>query len=174
MSYYNPPMEVGEYTTSTALSGDLKKTYRLNAGVFRWVTNTAAITNAGGKVLTHVFSSGAMTGQVAETTTANDYDVAGVVPLGTVGQNGTIAATTTLAANSYFLIQLSGQSQILANTTVTGGYALITTTTSGQAGSLSTTIDGANAVLGFLGYSTNTAVVTAAGNLITCVLTRVA
>jgi hypothetical protein len=174
MTYFQPPMKAGSYTTSTALSGDLKNTYRLESGVFRWVTNTAAITNAGGKVLTHVMSSGAITGQVVETTTANNYNVAGVVPIGTSGQGDAISATTTLAANSYFLIQLSGPGQILANTTVTGGYALITTTTSGQAGSLSTTIDGANAVLGYLGYSTNTAVVTAAGLLITCVLTRVA
>jgi hypothetical protein len=175
MSYYNPPMQVGEYTTSTSQSADLKKTYRLNAGVFRWVTNTAAITNAGGKVLTHVFSNGAMTGQVIETTTANDYDIAGVVPLGTSGEGGAILLTTTLAANCYFLVQLNGEARVqAANTTVTVGMPLITTTTSGGVGSLSTTADAVSAVLGYLGYATNTVAATAAGQLITCVLTRVA
>lgn len=175
MSYYNPPMQVGEYTTDDTQTADLKKTYRLNAGVFRWVTNTSAITNAGGKVLSHIFTSGAMTGAVGETTTANDYDVAGVIPLGTSGEGGAILATTTLAANSYFLIQINGAAQVqAANTTCIAGYPLITTTTSGAVGSLSTTADGATAVLGFLGYATNTAAAASAGSLITCVLTRVA
>lgn len=176
MSYYNPPMKAGWYTTSSAESGDLKKTYRLNGGVFRWVTNTAAISNAGGKVLIHTITSGAITGQVVETTTANDYRIAGVVPINSSStQGGAITATTTLAANSYFLIQLSGYSQVqCANTTCTAGQALITTTTSGAVGSLSTTADGATGVLGYLGYATNTAAATAASQLITCVLQCVA
>jgi hypothetical protein len=176
MSYYNPPLEVGEYTTSTVLSGDLKKTYRLNAGVFRWVTNSAAITNAGGKVLAHSFATttGLMTGTVIETATATDYRVAGVIPLGTSGQGGAILATTTLAANSYFLLQLNGEGKVQANTTVTAGAALITTTTAGFAGSMGSGVEAAAAVAGYFGYATNTAVATVAGGLITCVLTGVA
>ncbi len=174
MSYYNPPMKVGEYTTSTAESADLKKTYRLNAGVFRWVTNSAAITNAGGKVVTHTITAGAITGTVVETTTAADYLVAGVIPLGTSGQGGAILAATTLAANSYFLVQLSGASSVRANTTVTAGGALITTTTAGMAGSMATGVEAAAAVLGYFGYATNTVAATAASGLITCVLTNVA
>lgn len=174
MSYYNPPMKPGEATTSSAQSADLLKTYRLDDGVFRWVTNSAAITNAGGKVVTLVFSNGAPTGVVVETTTASDYDVAGVIPIGTSGQGGAILATTTLAAGSYFLVQLNGPARVQANTTVTAGALLITTTTSGIVGSVATTVEGASAVLGGLGYSTNSAVATVAGGLITCVLTRVA
>jgi hypothetical protein len=175
MTYYNPPMKVGEYTTGTTQSADLLNTYRLEAGVFRWVKAGAAISNAGGKAVVFSLTNGVPTGAVVETTTANDYKVAGVIPIGTSGRGGSIALTTTLAADSYFLIQLNGASQVqAANTTCTAGQALITTTTSGAVGSLSTTIDGANAVLGYLGYATNTAAATAAGQLITCVLTRVA
>lgn len=175
MSYYNPPMKVGEYTTSATLTADLGNTYRLDAGVFRWVTNSAAITNAGGKVLTFTFTAGAITGTVVETATANDYPIAGVIPIGTSGQGGAILRTTTIPANSYFLVQLSGAARVqAANTTVTVGAPLITTTTSGNVGSLATTADSVSAVLGYLGYATNTVGATAAGQLITCVLTRVA
>ncbi len=176
MSYFQPPMKAGEYTTSTAESGDLKKTYRLNAGVFRWVTNSAAISNAGGKAVCHSFAvGGGMSGTVIETTTASDYRVAGVIPIGaTSTQGGAITATTTLAANSYFLIQLNGASQVQANTTVSAGAALITTTTSGIVGSMATGVEAAAAVTGYLGYATNSLVATVAGGLVTCVLTGVA
>lgn len=175
MTYYNPPMKAGEYTTSTAQSGDLLNTYRLEAGVFRWVTNTAAITNAGGKVVTLSFTSGAPTGAVVETTTASDNDVAGVIPIGTSGQGGAILATTTLPANSYFLVQLNGAARVqAANTTVVAGAALVTTTTAGMVASMATGVEAAAAVQAYIGYATNTAAATAAGQLITCVLTRAA
>ncbi len=175
MSDNLPPQEPGQYVTGTAQSGDLGKTYRLNSGVFRWVTNSAAITNAGGKILTFTFTAGAITGTVVETATANDYPIAGVIPIGTSGQGGAILRTTTLAAASSFLVQVNGGAQVqAANTTVTAGSPLITTTTSGNVGSLATTADSVSAVLGYLGYATNTVGATAAGQLITCVLTRVA
>lgn len=175
MTYYQPPMKVGAYTTSTALSADLKNIYRLETGVFRWVTNTAAITNAGGKLMVHTITAGAITGQVVEATTANDYKVAGVIPIGTSGQGDAIALTTTLAANSYFLVQLSGPAQVqAANTTATLGNPLCATTTAGGAGSLSTTVEAFAGMEGYIGYATNTVAATAAGQLITCVLTRVA
>ncbi len=175
MSYYQPPMPVGEYTTSATETGDLGKTYRLNTGVFRWVTNDSAITNAGGKLLSHVFTAGAITGHVIECATASDYDLAGVVTIGTSGKGGAILLTTTLAANSYFLAQVNGSARVqAANTTATLGAPLISTSTSGGVASLVTTVDAAAAALGYLGYATNTAAATAAGQLITCVLTRVA
>ena len=176
MSYFQPPMKPGEYTTSATLTGDLGNTYRMDAGVFRWVTNSAAITNAGGKVLVFSFTAGAITGTVIETATANDYPIAGVVPIAaTSTQGGAITRTTTLAAGSYFLVQVNGASRVqAANTTVSVGSPLITTTTSGNVGSLATTADAVSAVLGYLGYATNTAGATAAGQFITCVLTRVA
>lgn len=174
MTYYNPPMKAGEATTSTSQSADLLNTYRLEAGVFRWVKNSAAITNAGGKVVTLSFTSGAPNGSVVETTTASDNDVAGVIPIGTSGQGGAILATTTLAAESYFLVQLNGTARVQANTTVVAGGALVTTTTAGQVGSMATGVEAAAAVMAYLGYATNTAVATVANGLITCVLTRVA
>jgi hypothetical protein len=175
MTYYQAPMQAGEYTTSSTQSGDLGKTYRLAAGVFRWVTNDAAITNAGGKLLSHVFLAGAITGHVIECATASDYDLAGVVTIGTSGEGGAILLTTTIPINSYFLAQVSGGSRVqAANTTVTLGAPLIATSTSGGVASLVTTVDAAAAVLGYLGYATNTVAATAAGQLITCVLTRVA
>jgi len=175
MTYYQPPMKAGEYTTGTTETADLKKTYRLPSGVYRWVTNDSAITNAGGKLLSHVFTAGAITGHVIECATASDYDIAGVIPIGTSGQGGAIALTTTLAAGSYFLAQVNGSAQVqAANTTVTLGAPLISTTTSGGVGSLVTTVDAAAALLGYIGYATNTAAATAAGQLITCVLSKVA
>lgn len=175
MTYYQPPMKVGEYTTSTTMSGDLLNTYRMEAGVFRWVYNSAAISNAGGKVVTLAFTAGVPTGAVVETTTASDNDVAGVIPIGSSStQGGAITATTTLAANSYFLVQLSGKAQVQANTTVVAGGALVTTTTSGQVGSMGTGVEAAAAVMAYLGYATNTAAATVASGLITCVLTKVA
>lgn len=174
MSYYQAPGKVGIYTTSATQNGDLKKTYRLNGGVFRWVTNSAAISNAGGKVVIHTITAGAITGTVVETTTASDYRVAGVIPVASTSGDGAITATTTLAANSYFLVQLSGYAQVQANTTVVAGGALVTTTTSGQVGSMATGVEGAAAVTAFLGYATNSAVATVANGLVTCVLTRVA
>lgn len=169
-------MPVGEYTTSTTLSGDLLNTYRLDTGVFRWVKASAAITNAGGKIVTLVFSSGAPTGAVAETTTASDNDVAGVIPIGSSStRGGAITATTTLAADSYFLVQLSGYTRVQAgNTTVVAGGALVTATTTGTVQSMATGVEAAAAVQAFVGYATNTAAATAAGQLITCVLTKVA
>lgn len=174
MSFYMPPMKVGEYTTSTALSGDVKNIYRMDTGVFRWVTNSAIISNAGGKVVVHSIVAGAITGTVVETTTASDYLVAGVIPIGTSTQGGAITATTALAVGSYFLVQLSGQASVKANTTVSASDALVTTTTAGQVGSMATGVEAAAAVKGYLGYATNTAVATVASGLITCVLTRVA
>jgi hypothetical protein len=168
-------MKVGEYTTGTTETADLKKMYRMNTGVYRWVTNDAAITNAGGKLLSHVFSAGAITGHVTENATANDYDIAGVIPIGTSTQGGAIGLTTTLAANSYFLVQISGPAQVqAANTTVAVGNPLCGTTTSGAAGSLATTVEAFAGMMGYIGYATNTVAATAAGQLITCVLTRVA
>ncbi len=178
MTYYNPPMASGAYTTSATLTADLGKTYRLAKGVFRWVTNDLAITNAGGKVLSHVFTAGAITGHVIECATANDYDVAGVVSIADtadIAQGGALLRTTTLAANSFFLAQISGASQVqAANTTAAVGNPLVGTTTSGGAGSLATTVEAFAGMQGYIGYATNTVAATAAGQLITCVLTRVA
>ena len=175
MSYDNPPMQVGEYTTDDTMTADLGKTYRLDNGVFRWVTNDAAITNAGGKLMSHVFTAGAITGHVIECATANDFDIAGVIPIGTSGRGGAIARTTTIAINSYFLVQLSGEAAVQAvNTTAAVGNPLVGTATAGQVGSLATTVEAFAGMQGYIGYATNTVAATAAGQLITCVLTRVA
>ena len=175
MSYYNPPLAVGEYTTDDSLTADLGKTYRLDNGVFRYVVCDAIITNAGGKLMSHVFTAGAITGHVVECATANDFDIAGVIPIGTSGQGGAIARTTTLAASTYFLVQLSGEASVQAvNTTAAVGNPLVGTTTGGQVGSLATTVEAFAGMQGYIGYATNTVAATAAGQLITCVLTRVA
>lgn len=178
MTYYNAPTNYGQYTTSSAQSADLAKTYRLAKGVFRYVTNDAAISNAGGKLLSHLFTSGAVTGHVIECATANDYDIAGVVSIADSADSaygGAINRTTTLAANSYFLAQVSGGAQVqAANTTVAVGNPLCATTTSGNVGSLSITVEAFAGMEGYIGYATNTVAATAAGQLITCVLTRVA
>lgn len=176
MTAQNAPMAVGQVSTDDGLTADLGKTYRLADGVFRWVTNDAAITNAGGKALSHVFTAGAITGHVIECATASDYDFAGVVAVASdTTQGGSIALTTTIAASSFFLAQINGHAQVqAANTTASLGAPLITSATAGGVSSLVTTVDAAAALLGYLGYATNTVAATAAGQLITCVLTRVA
>lgn len=176
MSYYAPPMKPGQYTTDDGQSADVNKTYRLNDGVFKWVYNSAIISNAGGKTVLLTLVSGAPTGAVTEAAAAAAVNVAGVIPIGSSStQGGAITATTELAANSYFLVQLSGEAQVkAANTTTISPYPLITTTTAGGVGSYSTVAAQVADVLSFLGYATNTVAATAAGQLITCVLTRVA
>lgn len=166
MVYQTGPLAPGDYTTDDSMDADLGKTYLLNDGLYRYVKLGAAVSNAGGKVLVHTMTSGEITGVVAETTTANNTKKAGVVPTA-----GSIAATTDLAADTRLMIQLTGTSLVnISATTVTAGASLGTTTTSGAAGAIATTVDGTTAVGAYLGYTTNTAAAAAAGDPVTCVL----
>lgn len=179
MSFQSPPLAIGDYTTDDSLDADLGKTYRaaykdssgnLTDGLFRFVKLTAAVSDAGGKVVIHSLSSGRVNGNAVETTTASDVEVAGVIPV-----YGNIAATTHLAADTRLLVQVNGPARVKAgNTTVVAGGALVTATTSGAVQSMATGVEAATAVQAYLGYATNTAAATAASQLITCVLTRTA
>lgn len=170
MTFMSGPQAVGQIATDSTLDSDLGKTYRQADGLYRWVKCTAAISNAGGKILVHSLSSGDINGNVVETTTASDVEVAGVIPVA-----GSITATTTLAADTRFLIQVSGAAQVKAgNTTVVAGGALVTATTSGTVQSMATGVEAATALQAYVGYATNTAAATAASQLITCVLQRTA
>lgn len=170
MVYQSGPQAPGEYTTDDTQDADLGKTYLLNDGLYRYVKLEAAVTNAGGKILVHTLTSGEITGVVAETSTANNPRKAGVIPIA-----GSIAATTTLAINTRLLVQLSGTSQVrISATTVTGPTSLGTSATAGSAAAVATTVDGTTAVGAYIGYATNTAAATTAGDPITCVLGIVA
>ncbi len=170
MVFQTGPLAPGDYTTDDTLDGDLGKTYLLNSGLYRFVKLGAAVSNAGGKVLVHTLTDGEITGVVAETTTANNPRKAGVIPVA-----DRIAATTDLAIDTRLMIQLSGTATVqAATTTVVGPTSLGTTTTSGAAGAIATTVDGTTAVGAYLGYATNTAAAAAVSDPITCVLGIVA
>jgi hypothetical protein len=166
MSAEQPPIAVGTITTTDDLDADLGKLYQLGNSIYRFVkTSTAIITNAGGKVLVLGVVAGVPDWTVVETTTASDNEVAGVVPI-----SSTITATTTFAASTRFMLQLSGPAAIKAGTLVVAPAALTTSTTAGIAQSMTTGVEAAAAIAGFCGYATNTAVATATTSTVTCVL----
>lgn len=168
MTDYHPPLKPGEYTTDDGLDADLLKTYMINKGLYKFVKLGAALTNAGGKVLVHTMSAGVPTSSAVVTTTANEQEIAGVVPIA-----GDITATTALASGVRLLVQLSGPSKIRAGaTTVISGVALGTTATAGTSGRIATTVTALVALPAYLGYATNTGGATAVNAVVTCVLAR--
>jgi hypothetical protein len=167
MSAEQPPIQVGTIATTDELDADLGKLYQLGSAIYRFVkTSTAIISAAGGKVLVLGMTAGAPNWTVSETTTSADQEVAGVVPV-----SSTVAITTTLAASTRFMIQVSGPASVQAgNTTCVNPAALMTHTTPGTVTSMVSAVGEPAAILSFLGYATNTAAATAAGQPITCVL----
>ena len=171
MSAMNPPVAIGTYTIDDSLDADLGKLYDTLDGFYRYVkTSTAIISNAGGKVLTFAVTLGVPTWVVAESTTASDAYVAGVVPINTVTTGPSIIATTALAAGSRFMLKVSGAAVVRANSTVVTPSALTTSGTAGMSQSMTTGVEAAAALTGFFGFATNTVAATAASGTITCVL----
>lgn len=168
MTDYHPPLQPGKYTTDDGLDSDLGKVYLINKGLYKFVKTGVAVTNAGGKVLVHTMSAGVPTNAVTTTTSANEQEVAGVVPIA-----GDIAATTALASGTRLLVQISGPSKIRAGTTtVSSGIALGTGTTAGTASRIATTVTALVALPAYIGYATNTVAATAVNVVVTCMLAR--
>lgn len=168
MTDSRPPLLPGQYTTEDDLDADLGKVYLVDKCLYKFVKAGVAITNAGGKVLVHTMSAGVPTNAVTTTTSANEQEVAGVVPV-----TGDIASGTDFLINTRFLVQLSGPARVKAGlTTITSGAALGTYTTAGTASKIATTVTANVALPAFLGYATNTAAATAVNTLITCILLR--
>jgi hypothetical protein len=158
------PLKVGETSTNSQHAGDLNKVYSIQGANYRLVKTGAAISAAGGKVVTRTMLLGVPTGAVTEAATLNDYQACGVIPL-----VGGISSTTTVAISSYLLVQLTGPGTVLANSTITAPAVFGSTTTSGTAASIDSLVYAPGAVLG---KATNTAAGgTAGGQPITCVLT---
>src|SRR5258708_38758146 len=110
---YLEPLKVGEVSTNSQHAGDLNKTYSIQGSTYRFVKTGAAVSAAGGKVMTRTMTLGVPTGAVTEDVTLNDYQVAGVIPIAF-----NISSLTTIAISSYMLVQLTGPGQVLANSTI--------------------------------------------------------
>lgn len=162
---YLPPLKVGDSSTNTQESGDLGKSYSLqgNGYIFAKI-NSLAVSAAGGKIMVRTYLLGVPTGQVAECTALNSYDVAGVIPLA-----GAITSTTALAAGTYLLLQRTGPAIALLNSTIVTPAVFGSTTTSGVGASIDSTVYAPGAILG---RATNTVAATLAGGQpMTCILT---
>lgn len=158
------PLKVGETSTNSQHAADLNKVYSIQGSNYRFVKTGAAISFAGGKVVTRTLTLGVPTGAVTEASTLNDYQACGVIPL-----VGGISSTTTIAISSYLLVQLTGPATVLANSTITAPAIFGSTATSGVAGSIDSTVYAPGAVLGKM---TNTAAGgVGGGQPLTCVLT---
>lgn len=140
-----------------------------NTYVYMWVKNNSGGTLAAGDAVVMEYSSGLPTGGVTTTTTANDPDIAGIVPI-EFGSN-------TIADDAYFALLVNGPGRPkYAQTTITatsvGNGALGTATTAGYVQPMTGTTTGTAAadtaalatyVNGYLGVAVDTAGVTAAG-----------
>lgn len=140
-----------------------------NTYVYMWVKNNSGGTLAAGDAVVGEYSSGVFAGTVTTTTTANDPDIAGIVPI-EFGSN-------TIANQAYFALLVNGPGRPkYAQTTITGtsvgNGALGTATTAGYVQPLTGTTTGTAAAStadvaayanGYLGVAVDTAGVTAAG-----------
>ena len=121
---------VGTASSATDLFGSLgQRVVLANGKVYRLCQAAAAIATAAGKVLVSAVhaTTGERTWVVNTTTTANDALIAGVIP----GVQAGTASTTGLAANDYFLLQVSGDAQCSVGANSAIGEPIATSTTAG-------------------------------------------
>lgn len=130
------PFAVGKADAGTYLAASLGNLYEVDGKIYRLCKNGASLASAAQKTVVTAVSSGVPTWVTAVSTTANDYLVAGVIP---AGQVGTGATTTTLAADDYFLLQVSGQCKIISAGAITAGVPVGCSATAGKADDLSIT-----------------------------------
>lgn len=156
---------IGSYRTSAAtdLPGLLGTSVIYFSKTYRLVQNGALdITSPSGKGVTTAMSAGVPTWVVALPSDTTGLGKAGVIP--------SDYGSTTIPASAFFWIQTSGPSAILAAATTTTSGKTLGLNTSGQAAVLATTVDAQAMSLAYVGYSTNTAAATAAGQPITVIL----
>ena len=177
-----PPITVGVSDSNGALGQLLGQQYIYRSGtastnaqpatslrVFKLVKNNSGTTLAAGAAVIEQRTLGVPNGNVTTTTTANNPDFAGVVP----HEFG----TATVASGDYFLLQVGGPARpqfALTTTLNTLSSMLGTATTAGYLQPLIGTATGTAAatlqdVQAYIesgaGIATNTAAVTAAGQL---------
>lgn len=169
------PLPVGQSGTDGVygqvlgqLFGDFSATNK-NTYIYMWVQNNSGTTLAAGDAVVGEYSSGVFAGTVTTTTTANNPNIAGIVP-NAFGSN-------TIANGAYFALLVNGPGRPkYATTAITqtsvGSGALGTATTAGYVQPLTgtatgtaaaTTADVAAYANGYLGVAVDTAGVTAAG-----------
>ncbi len=181
----SPPLTIGESDTNAVLAQSLGQQYFFRSGtsstaqaltclkVYRLVKNNSGATLAAGNALVKELTTGFDAGTVTTTTTANDPLFAGIVPA-EFGSN-----TVTIAA--YFLMQIGGPGRPmfantysnLTKTAINGGHLGTGTTAGYMQLSIGTATGTAAAVVNDIGpelaaglaFATNSAVVTAAGQL---------
>lgn len=130
------PIAVGSADAASQFSTFLGKVFEVGGVRYRLVKAAAAISAAANKVLVTSISSHAAAWTVNTTTSANSALVAGVVPSGQLGSDG----STGLLSGDYFLIQVSGVATPLCHTTaVAASTGLATSTTAGSADAVSGT-----------------------------------
>jgi hypothetical protein len=121
---------VGTASTATDLASHLGNVVRFADGKeYRLVKAQEAIASAANKVVSTALSSGAPTWVVdlAGTTGCAVGNPAGVVPTGQVGSTG----TSTVQANDYFLVQVSGTAEVGTTGTPAAGDAVGATGSAG-------------------------------------------
>lgn len=135
-SLLSPPIPIGTADPATQWATFLGKLFESGGNVYRLVKATSAISAAANKVLVFTITSHAPVWSVATTTSANSQLVAGVVPAGQTGSDG----TTGLVAGDYFLIQVGGIATPLVHTTATAASTgLSTCSTAGSCDPISGT-----------------------------------
>jgi hypothetical protein len=130
------PLPIGVADAATQWATFLGKTFESGGNTYRLVKAAGAITAAANKVLVTTVTSHAPVWTVNTTTSANSALVAGVVPAGQTGSDG----TTGLLSGDYFLIQCGGIATPLCHTTAVAiSTGLATSTTAGSADAVSGT-----------------------------------
>lgn len=136
MSSIGLPLPIGTASSSTKLNADLGKVYWAAGEAYRLCRSLSAITAAASRVVVSAVTAGTRTWSVSTTTVALNSLVAGVIPVGQLGSNG----STGLLAGDYFLAVVSGDTSVFTITASTAiGSGLVTTTTAGSADPVSAT-----------------------------------
>lgn len=158
----------GEYSTNSALAADVGKTVILSGSEYRLCKTSAAISAAGGKMVAAAKSTGGAYnfGSVNVSTTLNDYDVIGGIPISAdTSFVNYINSTVTVPISAYVLVQFYGSGYVVANSTIVAP-AVFGNSASSLAASVDSTV---YAPGGIKGRVTNTAAAAAAGGVpLTC------
>lgn len=131
-----PPLAVGKADSATELANSLGRVYEVAGKRYRLCKASAAIAAAANKVVITAVSGTAPTWNVNVTTTAASPLVAGVIPPGQTGSDG----TTGLVSGDYFLAQVSGAATpIVVTGALAAGTGLTTVATAGSADAVTAT-----------------------------------
>jgi len=113
MSILHAPITVGTASANAAHKADLGKVVFANGKIYVVAKLVTELADAGGRGVVTSFSAGVPTWNVDLPANAQGYAF-GVIPDGQTGST----KTTSLLANDYFLLQLSGPCTILSGCTL--------------------------------------------------------